>query len=94
PAVYPFVGDRAKWIRSVKNIRNQIAHALRERYSFESDIIKLARLTATVEVLLRIVLLRELGFSDDDCTAMTKKHPQWSHLRTVLPVEVPEIYGN
>ena len=92
PAVYPFIGDRVKWIKYVKNIRNQIAHALRERYSFESDVAKLARLTATVEVLLRIVLLRELGFTDEQCAEMAERNPRWSYLKSVLPNEVPEIF--
>ena len=91
-AVHPFVGDRAKWIKCVKDIRNQIAHALRERYSFETDVVKLAWLTATVDVLLRIVLLRELGFSDAECVTMADKNRQWTHLKRILPAEVPEIF--
>lgn len=90
--INPFVGDRDKWVRLVKDVRNQIAHARRERYIVETDVVKQVRLTATIDVMLRFILLRELGFTDDQCASMIHRNPQWSHLQSVLPSELPEIF--
>ncbi|WP_157360707.1 HEPN domain-containing protein [Amycolatopsis thermoflava] len=88
----PFIGDRDKWVRLVKDVRNQIAHARRERHIVETEVVKQVRLTATIDVLLRVILLRELGFTDDQCVNMVQRNPQWSYLQSVLPTALPEIF--
>jgi hypothetical protein len=54
--------------------------------------VKLARLTTTVDILLRVVLLRELGFSENECVVMANRNPEWEYLKKALPKEVPEIF--
>ncbi|MFL6127249.1 HEPN domain-containing protein [Actinophytocola sp.] len=91
-ALHPFLGDRDKWVTLVKKLRNQFAHAPRSRHPLESDVRKLSRLSATIDVLLRIVLLREMGFSNDQCAEMTDRAPRWRYLKNVLPTELPDIF--
>ncbi len=61
PAVNSFIGDPDKWVTLVKKLRNQFAHAPRTRHPLENDVRKLSRLSATIDALLRLILLREMG---------------------------------
>jgi ApeA-like protein/HEPN superfamily Apea-like protein len=92
PSVGPFVGDRDKWATLVKKLRNQFAHGAQKRHPIEDDVRKLSRLSATIDALLRLVLLREIGFSDDQCAEMTDRGPRWRYLKQILPTELPEIF--
>jgi hypothetical protein len=92
PTADSFVGDHDKWTVLVKQLRNQYAHGAQKRRPIEDDVSKLSRLSATIDALLRLVLLREMGFSDEQCMAMTNRAPRWRFLKQVLPTEIPEIF--
>ena len=88
-AFVPYRGSRRQLVKVIKDMRNMIAHT---RDDLERDPSAMFRLASTLDLLLRIVLLREMGISDKFCDARVSCHPQWSYLRQVLPEVVPFIF--
>lgn len=82
--------DPSIWITRVKNYRNVVAHADDVNGEDQAVVVRLAQ---TLQVLLRMTLLCELGFTDDQRAKMIARVPHWKHLRDVLPREVPELFG-
>ncbi len=81
--------DPSTWIGKVKDYRNVVAHA--DDVNDEDQAV-VVRLTQTLQVLLRMTLLRELGFTEDQRGKMTTRVPHWKHLREVLPHEVKDLF--
>lgn len=90
PTFTPYHGSRTQWVRIIKDMRNMVAHT---RDDVERNPSAMFRLASTLDLLLRIVLLREAGFSHEFCEDRVSSHPQWSYLRRVLPDEVPVIFS-
>jgi hypothetical protein len=90
PAFEPYIGsDPERWIVRVKKYRNIVAHAGEGR---DEDLEVVALIAQTVQLLLRIVLLKQLGFTDDQCKSMTDRVPHWRSLRDVLPRDAKELF--
>jgi hypothetical protein len=64
PLFPPVVGNVVAWIKWVKNARNSVAHRDREMVDIEKEWRTTIRVTATIEWLLRLVLLRDLQIPD------------------------------
>jgi len=43
-------------------------------------------------MLVEIALLRELGFSEEDCMKMAHQDPHWRHLAMEMPRMFPELF--
>jgi hypothetical protein len=87
--MHPYVGDRERWIKRVKDIRDLIGHGSSE---LEKDRRVQIRLTASLELLYKLILMRELGFSDQYCMRAFTANRRWSYLPIILRSEIPEIF--
>ncbi|WP_131769348.1 HEPN domain-containing protein [Candidatus Protofrankia californiensis] len=82
----PFIRPgRDAWIQQIKTYRNAGAHSL----SDGEDITILLRLAQTAEVLMRMVLWRKLGFSEEACARMAQRDQRWEYLKEALLVRCP-----
>jgi len=68
-------GDSTKWLEDVKETRNRIAHS---RSTADLDSAKLARLFFSLDLLLRLILLSELGFGESElCSVADRDRRLW-----------------
>lgn len=82
-------GDPTKWVAVIVRLRDMVAHSLDD---IERRPAALHRLGSMLDLLLRIVLLRRLGLSEDVLRHRLARHMQWSYLRDALEKDVPEIF--
>lgn len=85
-----YVGNRDEWIKKVKKLRDLIGHGVDQ---VEKDLAMQVRLTATVELLYRVILLRELGFTNEQCVDIVTKNRNWSYLPAALRRDVPDLFA-
>lgn len=88
-AFAPYLGLHVKrWTRRINGYRNIVAHTLPKMGDRPEEVVRLA---STVELLLRIILLRRLGFAEEQCLKMIRRTRRWPYLRQVLPIEIPNV---
>jgi len=88
-AVRPIVGDSKVWTTKIKNLRDSIGHGADRS---NDDLTAQVRLTATLELLYRSILLLEIGFSDQQCEQMVRTNRNWSYLPRVLREDIPDLF--
>lgn len=88
-AFAPYLGLQVKrWTRRINDYRNIVAHTLPGMAKRPEEVLRLA---STVELLLRIILLRRLGFAEEQCLKMISRTWRWPRFRAALPAEVPYV---
>ncbi len=65
PLFPPMVGNVEAWLRWVKHGRNSVAHRDPEMVNLDEEWQTTVRVTATIQWLVTLVLLRDLGLSDE-----------------------------
>jgi hypothetical protein len=81
PAVDKLVGQRPdRWASEVKNTRNDLTHWNPVREGIEPGTQDFFDLQRQAQILMKIVLLRELGFSASDCVRLLASN--WEYRQT------------
>jgi hypothetical protein len=89
-AMEEVIGNSEAWIRRVKNLRDLIGHGASVD---ESDLSVQVRLTTSLELLYRAILLRRIGFEDAECRDRIMASLNWSYLPAAMRHDVPEIFS-
>jgi hypothetical protein len=89
PSVESCIGNREEWIRRVVAARNGLAHPSEKSRRAP---LELVRLMESTQMLVEIVLLRELRFSEEACVKIASQDWRWRHLAADMPRVLPELF--
>jgi hypothetical protein len=89
-AVAHQLGDLDKWTSLVAQARNNIAHA---KGIGATNIARTVRLMQSMQMLAEVVLLREIGLSQQTCADLLKSDYEWRQVRPQLIRAHPELFA-
>jgi hypothetical protein len=92
PLFPPVVGNTAEWIKWVKQARNSVAHRDPDMIDIEQEWRTTIRVTATIDWLMRLTLLRELGIADDVVEEGVRQQRGLEAAKDFLRQEKPEWF--
>ncbi|MGM0724091.1 MAG: HEPN domain-containing protein [Actinomycetota bacterium] len=89
PAIKPYIPDADKWSTAVVHMRDMVAHSLPDE---NRDARAFHYLATSIDLVVRIGLLRRIGLDPDVIARRVENNNQWAHLKGGLRAAVPEIF--
>lgn len=85
-------GRGGPWADAIAKARNTLAHGLETAVQLQTNVDRLYWLAQTATLLVRLRLLREIGFTDEMAHAAVMRHTLLSQTVTQIPRNLADLW--